>query len=45
MYCVQLYIADIIEVDENEKTVDIEEELDDMDKKFDEAKGAKLKYK
>ena len=37
--------AEIIEVDENEETVDTEEELDDIDKKFDETKGPKLKYK
>ena len=35
----------MIEVDENERTVDIMEELDDIDKKFVETKGAKLKYK
>ena len=35
----------MIEADENEETVDIKEELDDIDKKFNEAKGAKLKYK
>ena len=28
-----------------EETVDIKEELDDIDKKFDETRGAKLKYK
>ena len=28
-----------------EGTVDIKEELDDIDKKFDETRGAKLKYK
>ena len=28
-----------------EGTVDIKEELDDIDKRFDEARGAKLKYK
>ena len=30
----------MIEVDENEETLDIEEELDEIDKKFDEARGA-----
>ena len=35
----------MIEVDENEEALDIEEELDEIDKKFDEARGAKLKYK
>jgi hypothetical protein len=28
----------------NEETVDVKEELDEIDKKFDEARGAKLKY-
>ena len=36
--------AKIIEVDENKETVDIKEELDDIDKKFVETRGAKLKY-
>ncbi len=45
MYITKIEIAEIIEVDENEETVDIEEELDDIDKKFDETKGPKLKYK
>ena len=35
----------MIEVDENEEFVDIKEELDDIDKKFDETRRAKLKYK
>ena len=30
----------MIEVDENEETLDIEEELDEIDKKFDEVRGA-----
>jgi len=33
----------MIEVDEN-KAVDINEGLDEIDKLFDEARGAKLKY-
>ena len=33
----------MIEVDENEITVDIMEELDDIDNKFVETKGAQLK--
>ena len=33
----------MIEVDENEETVDIKEELDDIDKNFDKTRGAKLK--
>ena len=33
----------MIEDHENEKTVDIKEELDDIDKMFDETTGAKLK--
>ena len=45
VYITKIEIAEIIEVDENEETVDIEEELDDIDKKFDETKGPKLKYK
>ena len=32
--------AEMIEVGENEETVDIKEELDDIDKKFVETKGA-----
>jgi hypothetical protein len=28
----------------NEETVDVKEELDEIDKKFDEARGAELKY-
>ena len=28
----------------NEETTDIKKELDEIDKKFDEARGAKLKY-
>ena len=43
MYITKIEIAEIIEVDENEETVDIEEELDDIDKKFDEARVAKLR--
>ena len=35
--------AETIEVDENEETVNIKEELDDIDKKFDETRGARLK--
>ena len=46
MKCVQFYEnAEMIEVGENEETVDIKEELDDIDKKFVETRGAKLKYK
>ncbi len=33
----------MIEVDEKEESVDIKEELDDIDKKFDEARVAKLR--
>ena len=33
----------MIEEDENEETVYIKEELDDIDKNFDETRGAKLK--
>ncbi len=44
--CVQFHEnAEKLEVDENEKTVNREEELDDIDKKIDETKGQKLKYK
>ena len=35
----------MIEVDENEETVDIKEDLDDIDKQIDETGGARLKYK
>ena len=35
----------MIELDNNDKMVDIREELNDIDKKFVETKGAKLKYK
>ena len=35
--------AEMIEEDENEETVYIKEELDDIDKKIDETRGAKLK--
>ena len=37
--------AEMVEVGENEETVDIKEELNDIDKKFVETRGAKLKYK
>ena len=35
----------MIEVDENEESVDIKEELDHIDKEFDETREAKLKCK
>ena len=35
--------ADMIDEDENEETVYIKEELDAIDKNFDETRGAKLK--
>ena len=34
---------EMVEEDENEETVYIKEELDDIDKKIDETRGAKLK--
>ena len=35
----------MIQVDENKESVDIKDELDEIDKKFDETRRAKLKYK